>query len=253
MNLTLLDMKTFLFTFILFFVFVIGFSQELPKVEEAYNNGNYNEAIDLYEQELKNGVSSKLYYNLGNAYYKAQQIPSAILNYERALLLDPGNQDIRFNLEMTKRKLANRIEPVEIFFLVQWFRDLQNLQSSDAWAKLSIAFFILLIFCLFSFFFGRIRILKRIVFYGGLFLIVALIFTNIFSNNQKNKLSHKEYAILFEPSVTVKSSPNPGGKELFVIYEGVKIHIKRTLNDWCEIELEDGNVGWIPLSMVERI
>ena len=243
--------------FILLFICLFGFlslsAQAFQKAEEAYINGNYDEAINLYEEALSEGESSELYYNLGNAYYKKDEIASAILNYERALLLAPGNGDIRFNLEMSKTKLTDRIEPIETFFLVKWYHDLQDVQSSNGWAKTGVLFFVLLIACLFLFFFSKVTVFRKISFFAGLVFIVVILFTNIFAFNQKNKLSQKKYAIVFEPAVTVKSSPRPDGKELFVIHEGIKVYIKSTLNDWGEIELEDGNVGWIPLSMIERI
>jgi len=247
-------MKTFLCTISLYFAFaVLAFPQELSEADKAYTEGNYAEAVTLYEKEQEKGVSAKLYYNLGNAYYKTDQIPLAILNYERALLLAPGDKDIRFNLEMAKSKLTDRIDPVGKIFFVQWLDDLQDMQSSDGWAKTGIVMFILLIVCLFLFFFGRFTVLRKAGFFIGLLLIAGIIFSNIFSSNQKNKLVKKEYAILFEPSVTVKSSPRPDGKELFVIHEGVKVRIRSSLNNWAEIELEDGKVGWIAERMLEKI
>ncbi len=229
------------------------FAQELPNAVDAYATGDYAEAARLYEQELNNGVSAEVYYNLGNAYYKMDKFPSAILNYERALLLAPGNSDIRFNLELAKTKITDKIEPVEKFFLIEWFNDMQNLQSSDGWAKLGIILFISFICCAFLFFFGRFSFLRKIAFYGGIALFVCTIFANIFANNQKNVFSQKEYAIVFGPSITVKSSPNLSGTDLFVIHEGLKVRVKNVVNDWSEIELEDGHVGWISSSLLEKI
>ncbi|MCD7973823.1 MAG: tetratricopeptide repeat protein [Candidatus Azobacteroides sp.] len=247
-------MKMFFSILALYFVFVtVVFAKEITEADKVYTEGNYAEAAELYEKELEKGVSARLYYNLGNAYFKTNQFPAAILNYERALLMAPGDSDIRFNLEMAKSRIPDRIVSIEKFFLVKWVDDLQNIQSSDGWAKLGIILFILLIICLFLFFFGRFTMLRKGSFYLGCLLILLVICCNIFSYKQKQKLTNKEYAILFEPSVTVKSSPQPDGQELFVIHEGVKVYIRTTLNGWCEIELEDGKVGWIPLSMVERI
>jgi tetratricopeptide (TPR) repeat protein len=229
------------------------FAQELSEAAKKYADGNYEEAARLYEDELTKGVSAGLYYNLGNAYYKMNEIPSAILNYERALLLAPGDGDIRFNLELAQTKITDRIEPVETFFLVQWFEDVQNLQSSDAWAKTGIVTFILFICALFLFFFGRFSILRKAGFYAGIALLIFSVVSNVFANNQKKNIVQREYAIIFEPSINVKSSPNPGGTDLFVIHEGLKVRIKNTLNDWVEIELEDGHVGWISSSSLERI
>ena len=91
----------------------------------------------LHERRLRNGESAAVYYNLGNAYYKAGKIAPAILNYERCLLLDPGDSDARFNLQMARQKTIDKIEPVGDFFLVKWFKSVENLGSADSWAKRS--------------------------------------------------------------------------------------------------------------------
>ena len=229
-------------------------AQETVDATEAYAKGNYAEAADAFEQELKKGTSAELYYNLGNAYYKMNKTALAVLNYERALLLAPGDGDIRFNLELAQQKTVDKVKPIETFFLVQWFRDVQNLQSSDAWAKSGIVFFILFICFSFLFFFGRFSALRKTGFYVGILFLLLAVFANIYANNQKEIRTQKEYAVIFEPSITVKSSPNPNGTDLFVIHEGLKVRIKNTsVNDWAEIELEDGKVGWIPSSGLERI
>ena len=118
---------------------------------------DYKKAIELYEGLLKShGESAEVYYNLGNAYYKENKIAPAILNYERALLLDPGDGDIRFNLQLARQKSVDKIEPVGDFFLTRWFKKVQNVGSADSWAQVGIVCFILFIGCLILFFFSKI-------------------------------------------------------------------------------------------------
>ena len=230
------------------------YAQEAVDAIEAYSKEDYSAAAAAFEQELTKGVSAELYYNLGNAYYKMDKPALAVLNYERALLLAPRDKDIRINLKLAQQKIVDKEEPVELFFLVEWFRDVQNLQSSDAWAKSGIVFFILCICFAFLFFFGRFSGLRKLGFYIGIVFLILAIFANIFAYNQKKILTLKEYAIILAPSITVKSSPNPGGTDLFVIHEGLKVRIKNTSdNDWVEIESEGGKVGWIPVTGLERI
>ena len=108
----------------------------IKEAETAYTKEDYGKAIELYEGILKsNGDSPEIYYNLGNAYYKAGKIASAILNYERALVLDPGDADVRFNLQMARQKTVDKIEPVDGFFLSRWFESIQNMGAADSWAK----------------------------------------------------------------------------------------------------------------------
>ena len=222
--------------------------------EVAYTKEDYAKAIELYEGILKsNGESAAVYYNLGNAYYKAGKIAPAILNYERCLLLDPGDSDARFNLQMARQKTIDKIEPVGDFFLVKWFKSVENLGSADSWAKTGIVCFLLFIGCLILFFFSRWVRLKKIGFYLGVLFIIMVVFANIFASDQKDEMINRKHAIVFAPTVTVKSSPDASGTDLFVLHEGTNVTVKSTLGEWSEIELEDGNVGWMPSKDIEKI
>jgi tetratricopeptide (TPR) repeat protein len=226
----------------------------LQQANEAYAAGDFQTAAGLYEELLKtNGASATVYYNLGNSYYKLNKTALSILNFERALLLEPGNGDIRFNLEIAKLKAVDRIEQVGDFFLTEWFRDIQNLLSTDAWSKFSIFCFISLIICLFFFFFSRRIFLKKLGFFLAMGLLVCVIFGNCFAYNQKKKLTHRTAAIIFSPTTTIKSSPDNSGTDLFILHEGTKVRIKQNVSGWNEIETTDGNVGWIRSSEIEVI
>lgn len=232
------------------------FAQEakVKEAEAAFTKEEYAKAIELYESILnKNGESAAIYYNLGNAYFKANKIAPAVLNYERALLLDPGDADIRFNLQMAKQKTVDKIEPLDEFFLIKWFDTVQNMATSDSWAKFALISFILFIGCLVLFFFSRWIRLKKLGFYAGVMLLFIVIFANIFASNQKKELVTRNSAIVFAPTVTVKSSPNQSGNDLFILHEGTKVFIKSTLGDWSEIMLEDGNVGWMLSDKIQKI
>lgn len=233
-----------------------AFAQDsmLKEAEAAYIEENYSRATELYEEILQvYGESSEVFYNLGNAYYKTGKIAPAIVNFERALLLDPGDADIRFNLEMAKMRAVDQIESVEDFFLVKWFKDFQNRASSDSWAKVGIICFLLFICCLVVFFFSRWVSLKKIGFYLGLLFLVLVIIANIFAANQKQELTDRSAAIVFAPTVTVKSTPSNSGTDLFVLHEGTKVFIKSSLGEWNEIELENGSIGWMPQKDMEII
>lgn len=226
----------------------------IKEAEVAYTKEDYDKAIELYENVLKsNGESAEIYYNLGNAYYKAGKMASAILNYERALVLDPGDGDTRFNLQIARQNTVDKIEPIDDFFLTRWFDSIQNLGAADSWAKLGIVCFILFIGCLILFFFSKWLRLKKIGFYTGILLLILVLFANIFAKNQKDELVNRMHAIVFSPTVTVKSSPDASGTDLFILHEGTKVLVKSTLGEWSEIQLEDGNVGWMPSKDLEKI
>jgi len=249
--------KFFILSLLLFQIVTFGLkaqNTDLQPAAEAYSKGEYAKAVELYENVLKtSGESALVYYNIGNCYYKMDKIALAILNYERALLLNPGDKDARFNLEIAKLRTVDKIEPVGQFFLSEWIESLQNIYSTDAWSKIGIVSFLLLIGSLVLFFFSRKVLLKKIGFYTGIIWIVFVITANVFAYRQKQRLVERNYAIVFAPTVTIKSSPDTSGNDLFVLHEGVKVQIKSKLGEWSEIQIADGHVGWINNKDIEVI
>ncbi len=220
----------------------------------AYSESRFNDAAVLYEQVLADyGISAKVYYNLGNAYFKSGSVAPAILNYERALLLNPGDPDVRFNLELAQSRVVDKIEPLGEFLLIRWYDSLGNLLDSNSWAYLSLGMFAFFIACLFVYFFARKTSLKKSSFFVGIVIIFFSIFALLYSARQREAIIHPDKAIVFSESVTVKSSPDQSGTDLFLLHEGSTLRIKSKLGNWCEIELEDGNVGWIELKHIEII
>lgn len=225
------------------------------QADSAYINNDFASAIHLYENILANqGESADIYYNLGNSYYKMDNIAKAIVNYEKALVLNPGNGDIRFNLELAQSKTVDKVTPMSEVFLITWFKSLTNTMSEKGWAKMGIVTFILMLLCLALYFFGKKIILKKIGFIAAICLLLVCILSNVFASSQKSKAQSHSTAIIMAPSVTVKSTPNEGGTDLFILHEGRKVNIKdNTMREWKEIQLEDGNAGWVPASVIEII
>ena len=222
--------------------------------DSAYIRNDFASAIQIYENLLKKGEAAEVYYNLGNSYYKAGDIAKAILNYERALLLQPGNADVRANLEIARSKTIDKVVPVPEIFFVSWIKSLINSMSIDAWAKLGVVFFILLLGSLYLFFFSKQIVWKKTGFIAGLVFFVFVILANVFASQQKNELIERNDAIVLSPSVTVRSTPSDSGTSLFILHEGHKVEIKdNSMREWKEIRLEDGKVGWVPASAVEVI
>ena len=226
----------------------------VEQANTAYMEKDFSLAARLYETALsEEGASAAVYYNLGNACYRLNQIAPAILNYERALLLEPGNRDIRFNLEIARLKTVDKIEPVGEFFLAGIYNAVQNGYNTDQWSYIAVAGFLLLIVCLFLFFFSRKISLKKIGFYTGLMLLVICLVSNVFAYNQKKKLTHRTTAIIFSATTTLKSAPDNSGTDLFILHEGTKVKVTNQLGEWNEIETADGNVGWIKNKEIEII
>lgn len=223
--------------------------------DSAYIRNDFAAAVELYESILKNdGEAADIYYNLGNSYYKMDNIAKAVLNYERALLLNPGDRDIRFNLELARSKTVDKVTPSSEMFFVTWTQSLVNTMNEQEWARTGIIAFILTILTLSLFIFGKRIILKKVGFIAAICFFLITILANVFASEQKAELISHDNAIIMAPSVTVKSTPNESGTDLFILHEGRKVMIKdNTMKEWKEIRLEDGNVGWVPTSVIEII
>lgn len=212
----------------------------------AYAEGNYLQAIEQYEQILQEGYeSSVLYYNLGNAFFKMNNMPSALLYYEKAMKLDPTDESTRFNLELANSRIIDKIEPLPQFFLKTWTASLRNQFSPDQWANGAIAGFILFLAALFIFIVSGNVTHRKVAFSLGITFLVVVTAAVIFGYSGYKEYRNKDTAIVFTPTVTVKSSPNEQSVDLFVIHEGTKVWILDALGDWSEIRLANGNVGWV--------
>jgi len=226
----------------------------LQKAAVLYTNRHYTAAATIYEKVAATyGTSDKLYYNLGNAYYKSKDLPSAILNYERALKLNPGDRDTRFNLEMSQARIIDKIDPIGTFMLTRWYRSLENSFNSNTWGYISILFFLILMTSLFLYFFTRVTLLKKISFFGGILAFCISALSLVYAGEQHENIINPDQAILFTPSVTIKSSPDKSGTDIFVLHEGSKVTVLSTLGAWSEIELLDGNIGWLETKHIRTI
>jgi len=216
------------------------------EADSAYVHGQYQQAITQYEALLKQGASADLYYNLGNAYYRTENIPEAVLNYERALLLSPGDRDIRFNLQIARSKTFDKIVPESEMFFVTWYRSLVSMMSVDGWARTALVALALTIILLLVYLFSERIWLRKAGFFGGVALLLLFVGANIFAWQQKTDLLNRKGAIIFAPSVTVKSTPAANGTDLFILHEGTKVVITDgSMKEWKEIRLADGKEGWI--------
>lgn len=229
-------------------------AQTKSEADSAYAAGHYQKAVAIYEQLLNQGASADLYYNLGNAYYRSENITRAVLNYERALLLSPGDRDIRFNLQLARSKTIDKIVPESEMFFVTWYHSLVNLMSVDGWAMTAIVSLALLIVLFLIYLFSEQVWLRKVGFFGGFALLLVFVLSNIFANAQKQELLHRKGAIVVASSVAVKSTPARNGTDLFILHEGTKVVITDgSMKDWKEIRLADGKEGWIESKKIELI
>jgi tetratricopeptide (TPR) repeat protein len=214
----------------------------------AYNSGNYETAVELYEKILATDMESvPVYYNMGNAYYKMREYPMAIYSYEKALKLDPANEEVRTNLEIANLAIVDKIEPVPHSFIERWWRSLRAMCSSDRWAWWSVPAFALLLVCLFMFLRSRRVGMRKLGFFMGVIFIIVFAFSVVFAAQLKHAANTQDQAIVMTPTVTVKSSPSDDGVDLFVLHEGTKVSVLESSNGWNKIRIANGSVGWLEM------
>lgn len=219
-----------------------------------YKKGDFSKAINQYEQILKtNFESTELYYNLGNSYYKLKQIPNSILNFEKALKLNPNDEDIQNNLIIANAQIVDKIDAVPQLFFIEWINQLQRGLNSDAWGILTIVFFWLTIICLFIFLLFYSSAIRKTFFPISVLFLILSAMTFIFASNSQKNEENSNSAIIMSPSAYVKSSPDEKSIDLFILHEGTKIKILDEVGEYRNIKLVDGRVGWILKVTMEKI
>ncbi|MEA3495785.1 MAG: hypothetical protein U9R42_07090 [Bacteroidota bacterium] len=221
---------------------------------KLYQEKKYNEAIILYDSiESSNYESAELYFNRANAFYKLKKYPSAILNYEKAKLFDGSNKDIDFNLQLANLNIVDKIEPLpELLFFKTWYQ-LLNVFPSKKWAFISLAFLWMTLILLIVLIFTSRHRLKKISSLLTLIFIMFFLFTSYLSFKRYKIETQHNFAIIFSPLVYVKSAPDEGSTELFIIHEGLKVKILENVDSWFEIKLADGKTGWLQEDDLKKI
>ena len=222
---------------------------------QAYTDGKFSDASAAWTSIEESGQkSAKLYYNLGNAWFKQGNYPKAILNYERALRLDPSYSDARYKLEFTSNFVQDKIEPVPEFILKSVARKVCYVMGSNAWAVIFLVLLAAALVMGLLFLLGSSVGKRRAGFYCGIVLLLLSAGALSFSIWQKSDSVKTDTAIVMSPVSSVKSSPSSGSsKDLFVIHEGTKVTILDEVGTWRNISLADGRQGWIPASDIEII
>ncbi len=251
------NIKTTL-VFLLFFVPTVlsanGTTALFNMANKQYEQGNYDSTVVLLDSILSmNFESAKLYYNLGNAWYKKGEVPKAILYYEKAKKLEPNNADINYNLALTNTQIADKIEPVPEFFLKTWWKRSLQFFNEKQWMYINIGSYSVLLVFLIIFFTTRSKSRKQTAFYFSILFLFFSILTGVYGYNSSKLLHSHNTAIVFTPTVNVKSSPNDNANTIFVIHQGTKVQLLDKLKNWHRIKLANGSIGWISEADFERI
>ena len=221
---------------------------------QSYIDGDYAAAVTAYQAIENRGYSSsRLYYNMGNAYYKQGQIGRAILYYNRALVVSPSMDDARHNLEIAEAQTKDNIAVVPEFFLNRYMRTLRSAISCSAWSAMSVAFFgVMLLFLLIFLLGSRIKV-RKVGFYGAVVSLLLFVVVTIFGISARNSIIDRPAAIVMSSAISVKSSPDRAATDLFLLHEGTKVEVSSEVDGWSEITIADGKKGWTESAHLERI
>jgi len=222
---------------------------------QAYNDGQWETAANAWGALNDAGIENAVvYYNLGNAWFKIGEYPKAILNYERALKLNPSYADARFNLEFANSQIKDKIDEVPEFVLKSWMRKLCYCLSSNVWSVLSLLFLAGFLAMALLFLLSAVPSRRRWGFFSGIVLLLLSIMALSFARWQYKDYRKADSAIVMSPVSSVKSSPsNDSSTDLFVLHGGTKVKILDQVNDWKNVSLSDGRQGWIRSSDIEII
>ncbi len=224
------------------------------KGNKAYTDKFYQQAINCYLKVVKNCYEApELYYNIGNAYFKLNDYPSAILYFEKAKKLQPGDEDINYNLKVANTKIVDKIDAIPEFFIIRWYKDAANIFPFNIWAVLGLIIFVIFLGLLSVYLFSGVLKVRKIAFWCAVVTFLLTIKLFAFAQAQYSILNNTKEAVIFRPSVTAKSSPDDNSTDLFVIHEGTKIKIIDSVGEWSEIKIANGSMGWVNTSVFKII
>ena len=223
------------------------------KADDAYSKGKYLDAIESYEAALKKGKSANIYYNLGNAYYRTDNVTRAIINYEKARLLAPGDDDIIHNLEVARSKTIDNIQPGEKIFFKVWYENIKTSMGIDTWATLSLVSLVVALLLFLVYLFVKNMMLRKVAFYLSVALVIVFILGNVFASQLKDYTTNSKCAVIVSPTATAKKTPTEQGADACILHEGTRGDVIDALKGWYEIRLADGTEGWISETDVEVI
>lgn len=220
----------------------------------AYTKGQYQQAANDYQKIVDAGYQSvEVYFNLGNAYYRLGDIPSAILYYEKAHKLAPSDEDVNFNIHYANARTSDKLEQAPEFFVTKWWEGFILFFSVNTLAVLSILCMLGGCAVLILYLFTNSFVVKRSSFYAGIVAILLGIVFVFMANQQERYFAGHQQAIIFGNSVTAKSTPDANGKPLFIVHEGTKVNVLQQNDTWMEVELPNGNAGWIAVTDAKDI
>ncbi len=221
---------------------------------DAYAEGNYREATRIYKQIIEDGqVSSELFYNLGNAFYKQQKVAESIYYYELALMIAPTNTSAKNNLLLAENRKVDEIEVSEASEFELQKENIIFALEQDQWAQLAITGSFLTLLFFIGFLFARKPSTKRIsLTFSVLFLFLGFGFF-VLANQQLKVIDSKRYAIVFAEEVDLLNEPNIRSNKSFTLHEGTKVKIEEEFKDFTKVRIANDNTAWIQSDKIKEL
>ncbi len=252
-------MRNVLMTVIFFWflpVMLLSQNQEalFQKANDAFRSGKYKSAISDYEALLDRGfITADLHYNLGNAYFRNKKLGKAILHYEKALLLSPGDEDMRHNLQLARNKVNTDLTQLPDFILLEWWRKMSTLLPPNIYGGIAIGLWWFGFGALSFWLFGSTRKKRKWSFLIGIVLLILSALPSALAFSRQTQQKNSKTAIIIKGNASFRSAPDDAGNEIMKLPEGLKISIEDQLGDYSKVRLPDGEDGWLDNEAFEDI
>ena len=242
---------------ILLLLSMSNFAQNGPLFEqgkELYKAEKYQEAINSWMKIIGNKQhSASLYYNLGNAHYKLNNIGPSIYYYEKALQLSPNDNEIKNNLSFAENTRVDAIDPLPKTIFYKWYHRISSILTFEGWAIAVVAFSTSFVLLFLLYYFSYSEGKKRLFFTTSILSIILLGMAFSMAFSTYNDAKKNRPAIIFSESIEVRDAPSLGSKTSFTLHEGTKVQVIEIETDWARIEIANGKDGWIPLSDLKEL
>jgi len=224
------------------------------RANKNYNLGSYEQALAGYDSIVQLGLhSSELYFNMGNAHYKLNRIAPSILNYEKAHLLDPTNEDIQHNLRFAQNMSIDVIEELPPNAFDAFVNRLSGMFSLPLWSGLVIGLLSLACLAFAVYLQSRQSRQKRQFFVLSLLLAVLSVSSFGLALDRQARDAQQSEAIIFAQTTDFRSEPNLRSEILVQLHEGTKVRVEDQVEQWVKVRLANGTVGWLTQNDVQRI
>jgi tetratricopeptide (TPR) repeat protein len=235
-------------------VFAQSIENTFKQGNTLYNNEQYTEALNHYQKVLDEGMhSANLYFNIGNAHYKLNHIAESIYYFEKALLLDPNNDEVKNNLAFAQKMTIDAIENIPESGVSKIFNSLIGTVTYETWAKISVGAALLFVLCFIGYYFAYRVSRKRFLFITSGLMVIITLTSLFFAYQQEAHTKNTIFAIVFAEDSAIKAEPNLSSTVNFTLHEGTKIKVLEQLKDWKKIKLADGKTGWVLAADIKEL